>query len=310
MGRSDEPLILVSSQPFVSVVVPVLNGERVIRGCLVSLLRTEYPPERREILVVDNGSTDQTADIIRGFPVRYVREGRRGIPYARNRGIEASCGQIIAFTDADCVVSTGWLRELVRGFEEEGIGGVEGETVDYLPSTPVERYVARRRNHSYQFRHAGSPLSPYAITANVAFRREVFERIGFFDPRFVGGSDVDLSWRFLGETDLSLRYNPRAVVFHRHRRTWQGFFSQSVRVGRGIAVLRQKYPARFPRSRRQKLIAWLCLAGAGLKAAGAVIRYGVRGGAERELYDPWFTFLRRLGVRAGILRETMACGRR
>lgn len=296
--------------PFVSVIVPVLNGERTIRDCLVSLRRMDYPSEGRELLVVDNGSTDRTADIIRAFPVRYVWEGRRGIPYARNRGIEASCGQIIAFTDADCVVSTGWLRELVQGFEDEGIGGVEGETVDYLPSTPVERYVARRRTHSYRFRRIGSQVSPYVITANVAFRREVFERIGFFDPRFVGGSDVDLSWRFFQETDLTLRYNPRAIVFHRHRRTWQGFFSQSVRVGRGIAVLRQKYPARLPRGRRQELIAWLGLARSGLEAARAVIRYGVQGGSERELYDTWFTFLRRLGVRAGILRETMAWGRR
>ena len=99
--------------PFVSVIIPVLNGERTIRECLVSLLRVDYLPERGEILVVDNGSTDRTAEIINSFPVRYLGEERRGKSYARNRGIEASKGEILAFTDADCVVSIrGIFREI------------------------------------------------------------------------------------------------------------------------------------------------------------------------------------------------------
>src|ERR671916_681647 len=113
--------------PFVSIVVPVLNGERTLRGCLTSLLRVDYPPDRREILVVDNGSTDRTAEIIQSFPVQYLREEQRGCSAARNRGIQASRGELIASTDADCVVSSGWLRELVQAFdEEEGVGGVAG----------------------------------------------------------------------------------------------------------------------------------------------------------------------------------------
>lgn len=309
MGRSDEPLNLVSSQPFVSVVVPVLNGERVIRECLVSLLRTEYPPKRREILVVDNGSTDRTPTLIKGLPIRYVWEGRRGIPHARNRGIEASQGGIVAFTDADCIVSAGWLRELVRGFEEEGVGGVEGETMDYPPVTPIEQYTARSRTFSRQSRLV-SPLAPYVITANVAFRREVFERIGLFDPRFVGGSDVDFSWRFFQETDLKLRYNPRAVAFHRHRRTFPEFFAQHLRNGRALATLRAKYPRRLPWSWHQELCAWGAVAWLGLVAAGAATRFGVRGGTPRDLYDPWCTFFRKLGVRVGFLGGTLRGGRR
>jgi len=98
------------AMPFVSVIVPVLNGERTIRECIVSLLNMDYPVERREILVVDNDSTDRTTDIIKNFPVRYLREERRGASHARNRGIEASKGAILAFTDADCAVTTRWLR--------------------------------------------------------------------------------------------------------------------------------------------------------------------------------------------------------
>ena len=233
------------SLPFVSVIIPVLNGERTIRDCLVSLLRMDYPPERREILVVDNGSTDRTAEIIKSLPVSYLHEDRKGASYARNRGIEASKGEILAFTDADCVVTSGWLRELVERFENEEVGAVEGETVAYPTDTPLEQFQGRTSSYARQIR-LESPLAPYVILTNVAFRREVFQRIGLFDPRFpaAGGEDIDFSWRFFQEIDLALRFSPKAVVFHRHRSTVWGFFSQQMRNGRGLAVLRSKYQSK------------------------------------------------------------------
>lgn len=82
----------------------------------------DYPPERREILVVDNGSRDRTGQIVASYPVTLLREVLRGPAAARNRGIEASRGQLLAFTDADCVVTTRWLQELVLGFEDEDVG--------------------------------------------------------------------------------------------------------------------------------------------------------------------------------------------
>ena len=297
------------SPPFASVIIPVLNGEGTIRECIVSLLKMDYPVERREILVVDNGSTDRAAEIIKSFPVRYLREERRGASYARNRGIEASKGEILAFTDADCVVTTGWLRELALGFEDEGIGGVEGETVAYPPVTPIEQHQARMGSHSYRTR-SFSFLAPFVPTANVAFHREVFHRIGLFDTRFpsAGGEDVDISWRFFQETDRKLRYNPKALVFHRHTSTVRGLFSQYMRYGRGIAILRVKYPARLPWCWRQELRAWSAVAGFAWIAFQAAIRYGLRGGKKMDVHDVYFTFLRKLAVRVGFLRWTLARG--
>lgn len=288
--------------PFVSVIIPVLNGAWTIRECLVSLLRMEYPPERREILVVDNGSTDRTAEIVRSFPVSYLREKRRGAALARNMGIGASRGEILAFTDADCVVSTRWARELVRGFEDEGVGGVEGEIVDYPPVTPAQQFVASRRSFSYQARLA-SPFWPFVVTANVGFRRQVFERIGLFDPRFpaAGGEDIDFSWRFFQGAGMSLRHNPKAIVFHRHRTTAGGFFRQQIRNGRGLAILQGKYPARLPWDWRQELQAWGAVAGFTVAAARAVIGNGTRRGTKVDADDPYFTFLRKLGIRIGFL---------
>jgi glycosyltransferase involved in cell wall biosynthesis len=264
----------------------------------------DYPEERREILVVDNGSTDRTAEIVKEFPVRYVLEGRRGIPYARNRGIEESRGEIIAFTDSDCVASRRWLSELVQGFIDGKTGAIEGETVDYPPVTPVESYMARRRTKSKKFR-LKSPLSPYINTVNVAFRREVFDKIGMFDTQFKGGSDVDLSWRFFRESGLELGYNPRAVVFHRHRDTIRGFFFQHVRIGGGLAMLRKKHPGRLPWNYRQEFKSWCALTSLAWKVGQESIRYKFLDGNETDFNNRYFTFLRKFAVRLGFVWESL-----
>ncbi|MCB7130407.1 MAG: glycosyltransferase, partial [Candidatus Brocadiales bacterium] len=157
-----------SNLPFISVIVPALNEEQNIRECLVSLLKMDYPPERLEVLVVDNGSTDRTAEIVKSFPVCYLHEEKRGCPTARNAAIRASRGDIIASTDSDCIASQLWLRELVKAFDEDGVGGVAGEVVAYPPRTPTEWYAAKVRHLSPQ-KYLCRPLLPFAAFANIAF---------------------------------------------------------------------------------------------------------------------------------------------
>jgi glycosyltransferase involved in cell wall biosynthesis len=113
--------------PSVSVIVPVRDGDGTIAECLDAILATDYPADRREILVVDNGSTDGTAALIQSKPVRYLHESKRGVSNARNRGIAESSGEILAFVDADCLVEPQWLSELVRPFEDPEVGSVGGD---------------------------------------------------------------------------------------------------------------------------------------------------------------------------------------
>lgn len=288
--------------PFVSVIVPVLNGERTLRECLTSLMHVNYPSERLEILIVDNGSTDRTAEIIKSFPVQYLREARRGIPYARNRGIEFSRGEVIAFTDSDCMVSKGWLQELVTGFRDPKTGGMEGETLNFPPTTPVEYFIARTRIY-HDHRRQSTLVSPYIITSNLAFRRDVFETIGKFDTSFIGGSDVDIAWRFFNDTDFNLGYNPKAIVFHRNRDTVRGFFSQNMRIGRGHGRLRKKYPSRLPWGFRQELKEWQTLSRFAFKTCREALLYQFVDGNKLQFYDNYFGFIQRLARRLGFLWE-------
>ena len=294
------------SQPFASVIIPVLNEERTIRECLSSLIKMDYPIERREILVVDNGSTDRTAEIIKTFPVRYLWEERRGASAARNKGIEASKGEILAFTDADCVVTTGWLRELVKAIDEEGVGGVAGEVVAYPPKTPAEWYAAKVRHLSprkYLFR----PIMPFAVFANLAFRRGVFEKIGLLDEGFLRGESTDFCARFFRETDLELKFMPKALVFHRNRKTTWKFFKQQWGYGRGHAQLYIKYRHEIPWDWKKSILAYRELAGAAWAFIKSVLRYGFKSDRE-DFYFCYFEFLKKLAERLGFIRQSLGQG--
>jgi len=291
--------------PFVSVVIPVLNGKRTIRDCLVSLLRMEYPQEGREILVVDNGSTDGTEEIVRRFPVRYLWEGRRGLSYARNRGIEASKGEIVASLDADCVATTGWLRELVRGFDRDEVGVVVGEVVAYPPRTPAERYTAVRKP-LWQTRSISYPGSPWFNLGNAAVSRKVFDRIGLLDPRFAGTAceDIDFGWRFFRDRGFGLSHCPKAVVFHRHRMTAGQLFKQYRGYGHGQAILWHKYPKELRWDWRLELKAHGDLLLTAWDFSRAAVRSKMRGGETAECSYFYLELVRKLGERIGFINGT------
>jgi mycofactocin glycosyltransferase len=279
--------------PFVSVVVPARNCERTIGDCLASLLQLDYPRDRLELLVVDNASTDGTSGIIRRYPVCRLQEPRRSPGAARNRGVEAGSGEIVAFTDADCVVTSGWLRELVGEFETGDVWGAAGEIAAYRPATAAERYVAMRRpklQESVLRRRA-----PFPGTANVAFRRETFEQIGVFDPLLPTAEDMDFGWRFL-DAGLKLSYNPRALVLHRHRDSAWKLFRQFVGWGHGAALVHRKHRPPW-RLRRELPDIDLPVALRDLVAVG--VRHRMRGEDATDVHYHWFDLLRRLGLRMG-----------
>jgi GT2 family glycosyltransferase len=268
----------------------------------------DYPPERREILVVDNGSTDRTAEIIKSFPVRYLLEIQRGVSFVRNKGIRASSGEIVAFTDADCIVAKAWLCELVKSFGEEGVGGVAGEIVPYLPHTPAERYAARVRHLSPQ-KYLSRPQLPFAVFANLCFRREVFDRIGLLDESFLSaGESTDFCTRFLRETGLKLKYAPKAVVFHRHRQTVGQFCKQQWNYGRSHALLYIKYRRDIPWGWKQSASAYRDLARSAWTLAKTGLHFRHLSQDKEDFYFHYFEFLKKLAERLGFIRESLSRG--
>jgi glycosyltransferase involved in cell wall biosynthesis len=179
-----------------------------------------------------------------------VYEKKKGPAAARNAGIAVSRGEFLAFIDADCYAQADWLREGLAGFDKEHVGCVLGRVFASNPANMYERIIAERDEFNVPDDYHGQ--SPYAITANVFFRRAVFDAIGPFDTTFraPAGEDVDICWRMHKETPYVLERRPRAVVYHKHRSGLKAYFRQYFNYGLYHQVLRRKFPEEFTRAPR------------------------------------------------------------
>ena len=229
--------------PKISVVICAYNAERTMEDCMEGLQRLRYP--HHELIVVDDGSTDATADIARRYPnVRLIQHENRGLSAARNTGIAAATGDLVAFTDSDCVVDPDWLTYLANSFANRDVAAVGGPN---LPPPEDERTAACV---------AAAPGGPTHVLlddetaehipgCNMAFRREALLRIDGFDPLFrAAGDDVDLCWR-LQDAGMRIGFSPAAMVWHYRRNTVRAYLGQQRGYGAAEALLAQKHPYRF-----------------------------------------------------------------
>jgi GT2 family glycosyltransferase len=252
----------------VSVIVPVYNGAHTIGACLQSLLALHYPPDAREILVVDNGSTDHTRAVLGSFgdAIRLFSEPTRGPAAARNRALREASGGIVAFTDADCVVHPDWLSQLVRPLQDTGVGAVGGAIRALPPSSAIDGFCERIYDHDEAI-NTFSP--PYVISMNWASPRALLQQLGGFDTGFRRCEDVDLSYR-MHAAGYRFVFSPTAVVYHRHERTLYDLFEKGFLHGfYSVPVIRKHRALLNPQRGR--------VTGAALKLALAGVRDYVAG---------------------------------
>ena len=292
--------------PFTTVIVPVRNGAEMIGDTLDSILAGDFPADRREILVVDNGSTDATAEVIRSRPVTYLHEPRPGVSNARNRGIAEGRGEVFAFVDGDCLADAAWLTELVAPFADPEVGCVAGELA-HAPGDSVAERQATRMLGAWQA-YAVNSNPPYAITANAAYRAGVFDEIGPFDPRMPRAQDVELGLRFSERSAYRLAYSAEAVVRHRHRPTQRGFFRQQLGWAYGVGLVAAKYHALDGRPSPPPRLIDVLNSAEGVRGVLALrfSRDPVTRYRRSYLEDAWFGLLRQVawyaGARAGMWR--------
>ncbi len=229
--------------PMVSVVICAYNAERTMESCLKSLRHLDYP--NYEVVVVDDGSRDKTAGIAARFPdFRLIRQPNKGLSVARNVGMHAALGEIIAYTDSDCVVDPHWLTLMVGALTANGFDACGGPNYAPHEEGRTEACVA------------ASPGAPcHVLTAedraehlagcNMVFRKAVLQQIGGFDPQFTAaGDDVDICWRAL-DAGFVLGFCPAAFVWHFRRNTLKAYYMQQRGYGKAEAMLYFKYPQRF-----------------------------------------------------------------
>ena len=229
--------------PQVSVVVCAYNVSSTLRECLESLTRVDYPA--CEVIVVDDGSQDATGQIAADFPqFTTITQTNHGLSYARNVGAERATGEIVVYTDADCVVDEDWLRCLVQAMRDQGVDAIGGPNITPLGDAWSAQCVAvSPGNPSHVM--LDDHHAEHVPGCNMAFRRDLLLKLGGFDAQYrVAGDDVDMCWRLL-DYGGTIGYASGAFVWHHRRETVAAYLKQQIGYGRAEAMLLFMHPHRF-----------------------------------------------------------------
>lgn len=266
--------------PTVSVIVPAYNAARTIRMAIEALMGQDYPKDLFDVTVVDDGSKDDTGDIVKRYPVRYVRQENKGPATARNHGAMLAKGGIILFTDADCVPKADWVREMVKPFVDPKIAAVKGAY-----RTGQTGMMARFSQLEFEERFEMLRKAEFidmVDTYSAGFRREIFESFGGFDTSFpeANNEDTELSYR-MSNAGHNMVFNPDAIVSHlnhpdsikRYARIkfWRGYWR---------IVVYKRFPGKAvkdtytPQTLKLQILSFLLIAGS-IPFAAATPAYGI-----------------------------------
>lgn len=229
--------------PSISVVVCSYNGSRTIRDTLDHLQHVAYP--NFETIVVSDGSTDATAAIAREYSgVRVIETPNRGLSAARNEGMNAATGEIIAYIDDDAYPDPHWLHYLAHGYHSSSHVAMGGPNLPPLGDGPIAHCVAHAPGGPIQVLLTDD-LAEHTPGCNLSIRRKALQEIGGFDPVFrVAGDDVDVCWR-LQDRGGTIGFHHAAMVWHHRRNSLKAYWKQQRGYGKAEALLERKWPERY-----------------------------------------------------------------
>ncbi|TAK22411.1 MAG: glycosyltransferase [Chloroflexota bacterium] len=225
----------------IDVIIPARDATRTIGACLRALRQEGVPSAVHHLIVVDDGSRDDTARIAEEHGATVLHSGGRGPAAARNVGLRASTTQVIAFLDADTEPRSGWLQALTRPFADPGIVAVKGRYHSRQREL-IARYAQLEFVEKYE-RLASAPSVDFVDTGTAAFRRDSLNAIGGFDESFrePSAEDVDLGYR-LQASGGRLAFAPNAGVWHQHPTSLLAFLHRKARYGRYRAAVYRAFP--------------------------------------------------------------------
>ena len=242
------PELTEAELPKVSIVIPVKDRPVDLRHCLESLAALDYPQEKLEIIVVDDGSSDTTPQVACELGARLLHSGAvgGGPASARNRGAQEAQGEILAFIDSDCTASPQWLRQLLPVFATPQVAAVGGWVDGMRSAASLDRYEAVMSSLNLGRRAmtggAGGDTF-YLPSCNLLVRKEAYETAGGFRAELQVGEDVDLTWR-LRDAGRSIVYLPTGSVCHAHRSRLWPFMKRRFDYGTSEGMLQQLHPVR------------------------------------------------------------------
>jgi cellulose synthase/poly-beta-1,6-N-acetylglucosamine synthase-like glycosyltransferase len=206
----------------ISVIVPAYNAADTLGPCLQALLDQTVPKGAYEVIVVDDGSNDATAEIARSYDVRILSQPHQGPTKARNWGVAEANGVIVLFTDADCVPARDWIEQMVKPLAGPEIVGVKGAYATRQRGI-IPRFVQLEFEERYRLLGRYRYID-FVDTHAAAFRKTIIRTVGGFDPAIPGptAEDADLSYR-ISRGGYKMTFNPAAIVYHRHPARWPDY---------------------------------------------------------------------------------------
>lgn len=225
------------SRPFISVIIPTYERAGQLSVCLGALAAQDYPWDRFEVLVVDDGSATspeaEVAAFLDQLNVRLLKQSHSGPAAARNYGASHAQGSFLAFTDDDCAPAPGWLRTLATTFISCSDCTLGGRTINELPHNPYSTASQLITDYLYAHWNADSTRATFFASYNLALPKKCFHAVGEFDAGWTrpAGEDRDLCDRLIAR-GYRLMYVPDALVRHAHPLTFRTFWRQHFNYGR------------------------------------------------------------------------------
>lgn len=226
-----------STKPFVSIIIPAFNAEETMEKCLQSLKEMNYPHDRREVIIVDDGSTDNTYEIAQKLADKVIKTENRGPSAARNTAVEQAKGDYLAFTDSDCYVHPEWLNELLKGFELGdnyiSSGGNQFGPPDDKPFAKVVQAYLESVGFLGGYTKSSKELIEvkHNPSCNVIYKKEAFDLEKGFLSKLYPGEDVEFDCRLV-KHGFQIAYNPEAIVWHYRPSTIKAFARMMYRYGK------------------------------------------------------------------------------
>lgn len=234
-----------NTMPSVSVIVPVFNDSQGLMRCLVALSNQSYSREQYEIIVADNGSSDDVEAVIREFDVVFVSENIPSSYAARNRGISVAKGEVLAFTDADCIPASDWLEMGVKTLTTVENCGLVGGKIEVTFNNPLEPNIAEIYDQATAFpQKRFVEADNYAATANVFTFRKVIDKVGPFEGTLKSNGDREWGNRVFS-SGFKLVYSGNVQVAHPARSSYLQILKKYRRLMGGqhdLAKKNHSYP--------------------------------------------------------------------
>jgi len=225
-----------------SVIVPAYNAMNTLEMCLEALTRQSIDKKDYEVIVVDDGSTDRTSEIVKQFSIHYFWQKNQGPATARNKGAQEAKGEIILFTDSDCVPENNWIEEMVRPFDDPKVMAVKGAYKTNQKAL-IARFAQIEFEERFEMLKKAESID-MVDTYSAGYRKSIFLSFGGFDPSFpvANNEDTELSYK-MSQAGHKMVFNPNAIVYHlNHPDSIKGYARLKFWRGYWRMVVYKRYP--------------------------------------------------------------------